>query len=642
MSLVPLAEFAFTSAWPPPISPVLIAYAESSWTTGTTKTTGTLTWRAGDQFFVLGVTTDNATAALATPTATGLTFTPVSGTPTNVASSCKGYAWVATAATDQLTPTAVSAVASGVNGTHSGIAVWQYRASLGLGNVAVDVSGAKTAALGRQLDRSAVVGLSADWSAAVTTGFAFAPVAGATNREATQDGSSYTIYVADWPDQGTSSPPTTAYGITGTASVGTHTKVVLEVLGSAAGPAGRSLGRPVRAQPAAVRGGRVQFRAGVLSVVAPTSGPPVRPLDGPVRSPVPTVRGGRSQSRAGVLAAAPTSGPPVRALDGPVRAPQLPARSGVADGRAGTLAISGPPVRALDGPVAASVRVLSQRGRIANYDGSFGGAGPAVRPLDGPVAAPRPAPARGGRVASRAGSFTATAPTSGPPVRLLDGPVQARWLPTRGGRTGDIAGPYAGTGPALRPAAGPVRAQAQPARGGRVLHRAGVATAVAPQVGPPVYPLGHPVQARRLPARGGWTLDRPGIYAGTGPQAPQLRQPVARGRQQPPPPARGRIQSQDGTRSGLGPPVRPLRGPVRARLPGPVRTGRADSTLLPAVAVLVTSGAGVTGVGPGGGYTAGGGTPSATGAGAGSTTGISAGQSRTEAPWQSSSVTGPA
>ncbi len=81
-----------------------------------------------------------------------------------------------------------------------------------------------------------------------------------------------------------------------------------------------------------------------------------------------------------------------------------------------------------------------------------------------------------------------------------------------------------------------------------------------------------------MPRRGGTVSHRAGLYAGTGPAVKPLSGPVGTGRQQPPPPARGRTASLRGTRGGTGPAVRVAAGPVRAKLPVPVLPGRHRGT----------------------------------------------------------------
>jgi hypothetical protein len=214
-------------------APSLIQYAESvNWTVSGTKATGTLTWLTGDLIVVVGG--DENAATLAAPTAAGLSFSPVSGVLSGTAgSSCGANAWTATAA---------SGSSSTVSGTGAGsdawgFACWVFRGSDGVGNTAA--SGAASTALTISLTRSGtnsrVVGIGLDWAGAATTGYAFTPALGTDghDRVHVQDSGHYTVYVADWDDQG--SPGATSYGISGVTGVSQFTKVYLEILGTGGG-----------------------------------------------------------------------------------------------------------------------------------------------------------------------------------------------------------------------------------------------------------------------------------------------------------------------------------------------------------------------------------------------------------------------
>ncbi len=308
-----------------------------------------------------------------------------------------------------------------------------------------------------------------------------------------------------------------------------------------------------------------------LPSVPPGAGPPLVALHGPVRAQAAATRGGQVTRRAGTFQGA---GPPAKPASGPVRARQLPVRGGSVTRRSGTFAGLGPALKALASAISARLRVLPPRGRTAGRSGTYAQAGPPVTPPRGPVHAVR-TPQPGGRAQARAGTFTAVTLGSGPPVYPLGHPVQARRLPQRGGSTSSRAGTRAQAGPPVRALSEPVKAQPPPQRGGHAASRSGTLTAGAPQAGPPVYPLGHPVTARRLPARGGSVSHRAGVFGQAGPPVTPLRKPVGVYRQQPPPPARGRVLSLDGIRAGTGPPAIPLRRPVRGQPARPFRTGRA-------------------------------------------------------------------
>lgn len=567
-----------------------------------TRSFGAVTTQAGDWLVVEVVTEGTAVLATVTPTAAGLTFVQQNSiAPANHTVVQHYTAPDATGGSRTVTMTP----SGGSNPTtsHYAARLTVVRGSGGPGGKATSGT-AEYVLAARQQDNSMLFMTVGDWAAGAPGTPTWAPSGVTTSSQ--QDGSAATYVFGRLDDAGVVNTENSGLA---TPLFATPTVAVLEMLGAFAGPPVRPLSGPVRPRiPSPTRGGWTASRAGVFTSVAVVSGPPVYPLGHPVQARQLPQRGGTADSHVGTFAgtgppveplAGPVGarvrvspsagravgrdgafggvGPAIRQLDGPVTAPRpQPARGGRAASRAGvftaTTPTTGPPVYPLKHPVQA--RQLPLRGGdITRGVGPYAGTGPALRPADGPVQARRLA-ASGGRVASRDGVLTAGAPQAGPPLYPMDHPVQPRQQPQRGGRTAHTAGPYAGVGPAVRAADSPVRAQPAPARGGRVVGRVGTLTVSAPQVGPPVYPLHRPVAARRLPARGGCTAHRAGSYAGTGPAAPQLRQSVARGRQQPPPPTRGRTASLHGAPQGSGPPLRALQRPVRARRPGPVRFGR--------------------------------------------------------------------
>lgn len=213
---------------PKTVAPTLVAYTQTAWSgTGTSKSVGaSISWETGDEIYVLGMTADEGTT-LSAPTVTGLTFNAVGTNPIGGVDNCQGYKWKATAA---------SASSGTIQGNASnttnewGIAVWQFRGSDGTGTEASNASTTKTVSMARSNDHSMVIEAIGDWSAAVTTSYAWTPTV-TNEREAAQH-TNYTTYAANWGDQG--SAATTSYGISGTASTGVHTKTALEVLGTVA------------------------------------------------------------------------------------------------------------------------------------------------------------------------------------------------------------------------------------------------------------------------------------------------------------------------------------------------------------------------------------------------------------------------
>lgn len=215
-------------------APTLIASSVSATgDIGTSETTASFTFNSGDVFVVLGMTEDNA-QTLGTPTATGLTFaaiTPTSGVnPTNTGSSCKGYAWSATAAAG-----GSSTITSTGGAVGHFIVAYQYRGSDGVGACVTAVSTALTVNLTRTQANSAVATILGDWGAPADVTVASDP-AGGTQDAAFQHSGRYSGYAFHWADEGATG--TTAYGIGSfTASGSNITKLVVEIKGAAGGGA---------------------------------------------------------------------------------------------------------------------------------------------------------------------------------------------------------------------------------------------------------------------------------------------------------------------------------------------------------------------------------------------------------------------
>lgn len=214
-------------------APTLIAKSVSATgDVGTTETTASFTWNAGDILVVLGMTEGNA-QTLGTPTATGLTFaaiTPTSGVnPTNTSSSCKGYAWAATAGSGGSSTITSTGSASG-----EFIVAYQYRGSDGTGALTTVVNTALTLNLTRTQANSAVATILGDWGAPTDVTVTPDPATAGTQDAAFQHSGRYSGYAFNWTDQG--STGTTAYGIGSfTASGSNITKLVVEIKGAAGG-----------------------------------------------------------------------------------------------------------------------------------------------------------------------------------------------------------------------------------------------------------------------------------------------------------------------------------------------------------------------------------------------------------------------
>jgi len=202
-------------------APTLIQYAETTWTgTGAKNITG-VAWNAGDLIVVIAGT-EVGTSAAAAPTNANLSFAP--GTAIGADSThCWANTWTATAASSQTAQTIANA---GIL-NEWGMAVWVFRGSGGAGVRATDVTTALTVSLARGGANSLVVFGGFDFNAVATTGYSFTPTV-AHDRQHLQDGSFYSIYVADFGDQGGAG--TTSYGIAG-VTTGTFSKIALEIKG---------------------------------------------------------------------------------------------------------------------------------------------------------------------------------------------------------------------------------------------------------------------------------------------------------------------------------------------------------------------------------------------------------------------------
>ena len=207
-------------------APTLIGTSGSTWNdTSSTETTGSLSWQTGDLIVVTGMTEDQL-ISLSTPTATGLTFAAVSGFPTNLANTCKGYAWTATAGSN-----GSGTISSGTGGSYmAGIQAYVFRGSDGIGNTAQTTSGtALTISLTRNYANSMVVWAAGDWGATNDTTVSSDPVGGNQRQAAWRSGVA-TLFDFDWGDQG--SAGSTSYGISGFSPGNVFTKIALEVRGS--------------------------------------------------------------------------------------------------------------------------------------------------------------------------------------------------------------------------------------------------------------------------------------------------------------------------------------------------------------------------------------------------------------------------
>jgi hypothetical protein len=209
-------------------APTLTSQASSSWADQASppEVTGTLTWNAGDRILVVALTEDS-TITLATPTATGLTFTAL-GTEQAVTDSCWAHAWQATAAASGSSAITAAAAAGSATNTRD-LAAFAWGGCTGFVRTNGATPGAaQTVSVTRTQANSAVVFASADWSAGGVAGLGWTP-AGQTQLQAAASAGA-TGLLAYWGDQGATG--TTSYGTTGLAGT-VYTALAVEVLGTA-------------------------------------------------------------------------------------------------------------------------------------------------------------------------------------------------------------------------------------------------------------------------------------------------------------------------------------------------------------------------------------------------------------------------
>lgn len=205
----------------------LIDYKGSTFT-GTASseaTSAALAWNAnGNRIVVLGATEDNG-ETINTPTATGLTFSALSGLPTTTGSSCKGYGWSATASGSG--SSVISATTS--IGIGAGIAAWSFESTDGVGTPVVNVGTGLTVSV-TVPEGATVLMILADWNATTDTTVTASP-SGANIREAANVSGRATFLALEWPNQAAG---TRTYGVTNWTGTGTVTKVAVCVLGDTA------------------------------------------------------------------------------------------------------------------------------------------------------------------------------------------------------------------------------------------------------------------------------------------------------------------------------------------------------------------------------------------------------------------------
>lgn len=220
-------------------APVFIAEAESVWNTTATKTVS-VTTQAGDQIVVAASNEDNsATAVLAVPSGGGNTYTQQQ--LTSVASHTQVGIWAAPTATAQTFTLSQAETGGNANNFGTNALVWRATAGIGASS-ATTGTGTPSLSLTTTRDNSAIVAISSDWAAVSGTSRTWLTVNGYTptagnGQELTYNllASSYTVYIAYWPDVGVrgaktvglSAPTGQTYSIAAVEVFGTGTPPVL-------------------------------------------------------------------------------------------------------------------------------------------------------------------------------------------------------------------------------------------------------------------------------------------------------------------------------------------------------------------------------------------------------------------------------
>lgn len=210
-------------------APTPLDYAASTFTgVGTSEVTADVDWAGNGNLILALLITEDQGVTAGTPTATGLTFSALSGSPTNTANSCKGYGWSATASAD-----GNSAITSTLNSNQSaGMSAWAFADHGGLGGIAIPTPAASAvASLTVQGPNSTVVAILGDWNATTDVTVTTEPTGG-TVREAVSISGNATFLVVEWTNQAAG---TRNYGVTAWTGTGTITRVVAEVKGLAGG-----------------------------------------------------------------------------------------------------------------------------------------------------------------------------------------------------------------------------------------------------------------------------------------------------------------------------------------------------------------------------------------------------------------------
>lgn len=238
MSLLLLLRNSSATVTPP----TLVGTAEAPYgTTGTSKTSGSVSVNQNDVLAVVALASDPVTFSNIDDT-DGNTWTLQQSI--NVSQFCSAYVWTATAnATDSITVS----MDSSSSAAHWGFTVYVWRGSSGVGNSNKTnvASGAPSLALTTAQDNSAILTGNGDWNAGSGTSRTWRTVNSITPTSGNgletkylQDTSFYTVYEAYWNDAGTAGSKTVGLS----APTGQKYSIVaVEIKGSTAAPVSKSL-----------------------------------------------------------------------------------------------------------------------------------------------------------------------------------------------------------------------------------------------------------------------------------------------------------------------------------------------------------------------------------------------------------------
>jgi len=215
--------------------PTLVQVAKSTFSDSglTDETSASITWETGDAILVFGGVSNNDTVgSLGTPTVTGLTFGLLASVNNNNAvDDAPVFLWTATAAGNG-SGAVVSVTTTADSGRRSGLVVYVYRGSDGLGTpVTLDGSTAKTISVTRAGANSHVAMMMADWNQVGDVTVTATPTGTVDHAQAESGQADF--FAVSFPDQGAAG--TTAYGITNHTGTVDMSGIAVEILGTAAG-----------------------------------------------------------------------------------------------------------------------------------------------------------------------------------------------------------------------------------------------------------------------------------------------------------------------------------------------------------------------------------------------------------------------